>query len=363
MIPQLNIGSAGAVETETAWTGLSATPAASPRKTRLLLLALALAAGLLVVASSNDWIARTMDGLIAGWNADRTATAKAAKAKAVARLIAETEADSVTPVVEGEDAVTRNALLPVSTLPVEAARPFFMPKLSAMQSTNAERCLTQAIYYEAATEPDSGKAAVAQVILNRMRHPAYPNTVCGVVYQGSSRPGCQFSFACNGALYARRESAAWREARRVATNALSGAVIADIGSATHFHTTGVSPNWGPSLARVSQVGLHVFYRLATNGVRAAVHREPAKSEAAPRVVYASLLPLGGGARELPEAEIALSPAFPVAAPAVEPAHAAPAASAAALAVEAAPVAPALVQPAAKPAKGVSEPVVPAQPAA
>lgn len=260
MIPQLNIGSAGAVETETAWTGLSATPAASPRKTRLLLLALALAAGLLVVASSNDWIARTMDGLIAGWNADRTATAKAAKAKAVARLIAETEADSVTPVVEGEDAVTRNALLPVSTLPVEAARPFFMPKLSAMQSTNAERCLTQAIYYEAATEPDSGKAAVAQVILNRMRHPAYPNTVCGVVYQGSSRPGCQFSFACDGSMRRPPVPTLWRRAAEIARAALAGHVETSVGMATHYHANYVLPRWAPKLTKIEQIGAHIFYR-------------------------------------------------------------------------------------------------------
>src|SRR3546814_9137417 len=77
------------------------------------------------------------------------------------------------------DLVARNALLPVSTLPVEVARPFIMPVISLAQSSNAQRCLTQAIYCEAATESDAGKAAVAQVILNRMQHPAYPNTVFG----------------------------------------------------------------------------------------------------------------------------------------------------------------------------------------
>lgn len=215
-------------------------------------------------------------------------------------------------------------------------------RVRALKTARSLDCLTEAVYYEARGETPKGQAAVAQVVLNRVRHPAFPKSVCGVVYQGANGRGCQFSFACNGALHARRESAAWREARRVATNALSGAVIADIGSATHFHTTSVSPNWGPNLARVSQVGLHVFYRLATNGVRAAVHREPAKGEA-PRVALASLLPIGGA---LPEADISLAPAFPTAA---EPAHvpaASPVASAVVKAEEGAVPPPA--QPAAKP---------------
>src|SRR3546814_3635181 len=85
-----------------------------------------------------------------------------------------------------------------------------MPAISLAQSSNARRCLTQAIYYEAATESDAGKAAVAQVILNRMKHPAYPNTLCGVIYQGSARPGCQFSFACDGSMRRPPVPALWR---------------------------------------------------------------------------------------------------------------------------------------------------------
>lgn len=236
-------------------------------------------------------------------------------------------------------------------------------RVLAVKTARSLDCLTEAVYYEARGETPKGQAAVAQVVMNRVRHPAFPSSVCGVVYQGANGRGCQFSFACNGAMHARRESAAWRNARRIATAALSGTVVADIGSATHFHTTGVSPNWGPSLARVSQVGLHVFYRLATNGVRAAVHREPAKSDDAPRVVYASLLPMGG-ARDLPEAEIELAPVFPMGA---EAGHAAPDASSAASAVvktdeAVTPVAGGAAT-VAKPAKAVSEQAVPAQPAA
>ena len=147
-------------------------------------------------------------------------------------------------------------------------------------------CLTQAVYYEARGESPSGQAAVAQVVLNRVRHPAFPKTVCGVVYQGAQGRGCQFSFACNGAMRANRESAAWKRARRVAVRALAGAGMAQVGAATHFHTTGVAPNWGPQLLRVSQVGLHIFYRLTPHGTRPA---KPPREEA-PQVVLASFTP-------------------------------------------------------------------------
>jgi hypothetical protein len=121
-------------------------------------------------------------------------------------------------------------------------------------------CLTQAVYFEARGEPARGQVAVATVVLNRVRSPAFPKTVCGVVYQGVASRGCQFSFACDGSMNRGREAGAWDRARLVATRALSGVVLADIGSATHFHTTGVSPGWGPQMLRVAQVGLHVFYR-------------------------------------------------------------------------------------------------------
>lgn len=160
---------------------------------------------------------------------------------------------------------------------VTPARPFH-----AAGSSDLE-CLTQAVYFEARGETKAGQAAVAQVVLNRVRHPAFPNSVCGVVFQGSHRSkGCQFSFACNGAMKARRESGAWRDARQIASRALSGFVMAEVGSATHFHTTHVRPNWGPQLARVTQVGLHVFYRLGRGGS----HARPQAEE--PQTVYARL---------------------------------------------------------------------------
>ena len=122
-------------------------------------------------------------------------------------------------------------------------------------------CLTQAVYFEARGESPRGQAAVAQVVLNRVKSPAFPKTVCGVVYQGAAaNRGCQFSFACDGSTRRGREQGAWTRARAVAAKALSGVVLADVGSATHFHTTGVSPGWGPQMLQVAQVGLHVFYR-------------------------------------------------------------------------------------------------------
>ncbi|MBJ7438889.1 MAG: cell wall hydrolase [Sphingopyxis sp.] len=231
---------------------------------KILLLGFALIAAALLFASSNDRVARFVDGLRADWNADQTATAKSAREKAIAKLIADTESASSLPAAEGADAVARNALLPTSTLPVEAARPFVMPTLSQVQAVNAQRCLTQAIYYEAATESDGGKAAVAQVILNRMRHPAYPNTVCGVIYQGSARPGCQFSFACDGSMRRAPVPALWRRSAEIARSALTGHVETSVGMATHYHADYVLPRWAPKLTKIEQIGAHIFYRWPGN---------------------------------------------------------------------------------------------------
>lgn len=145
-----------------------------------------------------------------------------------------------------------------STLPVAA--PFQLA--GALETSRELECLTQAVYYEARGETPAGQAAVAQVVLNRVRHSAFPKSVCGVVFQGAGkRVGCQFSFACDGSMRRGRETAAWNRAQKVASRALSGAVVASVGNATHFHTTNVAPNWGPRLIRTAEVGMHVFYRL------------------------------------------------------------------------------------------------------
>jgi spore germination cell wall hydrolase CwlJ-like protein len=150
---------------------------------------------------------------------------------------------------------------------------------TALDASRELDCLTQAVYFEARGESPQGQAAVAQVVLNRVKHPAFPKTVCGVVFQGAARhTGCQFSFACDGSMRGRRESGAWARARKVAGRALSGVVLADVGSATPFHTTGVAPAWGPQMRRVAQVGLHVFYRFNPRGYLTAKAQAPNAAE-------------------------------------------------------------------------------------
>jgi spore germination cell wall hydrolase CwlJ-like protein len=154
------------------------------------------------------------------------------------------------------------------------AAPAVVPSVGVDRPTAKTRrradleCLTEAVYYEARGESPRGQAAVAQVVMNRVRHPAFPKSVCAVVFQGAGRRGCQFSFACDGSMRRGREAVAWNRARKVATRALAGAALADIGSATHFHTTGVSPAWGPQMLRVAMVGTHVFYKFAPYRLRA-----------------------------------------------------------------------------------------------
>jgi spore germination cell wall hydrolase CwlJ-like protein len=122
-------------------------------------------------------------------------------------------------------------------------------------------CLTAAVYYEARSQSDEGQRAVAQVVLNRVRDRAFPDSVCGVVYQGSMRrTGCQFSFTCDGSMAFRRDPASWAHARDIAVAALSGQVFAPIGSATFYHADYVLPWWASSMDRVATIGAHIFYR-------------------------------------------------------------------------------------------------------
>jgi len=160
-----------------------------------------------------------------------------------------------------EDAVSINAAVPISTLPNPPARPFRLNAATEADRTRAIECLTSAIYYEAAVEGVEGQRAVAQVVLNRARHPAYPNSVCGVVYQGSERAtGCQFTFTCDGALARTPHPALWRQARQIAEAALAGAVYKPVGWATHYHTNWVVPYWSSSLVKAAVVGTHIFFR-------------------------------------------------------------------------------------------------------
>ena len=143
--------------------------------------------------------------------------------------------------------------------------PFRTSQLNSSSSSRELDCLTTAVYYEARGEGQAGMKAVAQVVLNRVRHPAFPKSVCGVIYQGAgSGRGCQFSFACDGSMRRRKDSALWERARDIAADAVDGEVMETVGSSTFFHATRLSPNWR-GLTRVATVGRHVFYK--HNGAR------------------------------------------------------------------------------------------------
>lgn len=153
-----------------------------------------------------------------------------------------------------------NAALPFSLDINPPARPFVLVA-SPEDRAKAINCLTQAVYYEAGFEPGTGQQAVAQVVLNRMRHPIFPHSVCGVVYQGADlKTGCQFSFTCDGSLARKPQQAAWDRSKIVAERALNGFVMKEVGGATHYHTQWVVPWWRPTVSKVAQVGAHIFYR-------------------------------------------------------------------------------------------------------
>ncbi len=163
------------------------------------------------------------------------------------------EADTAEAPVAGSEATT--------TAPSAIAAAFRRAG-SALDQQRALTCLTQAIYYEAASESDSGQRAVAQVVLNRVKHGAWPGSVCGVVFQGSTRrTGCQFSFTCDGSLVRLPSRSAWAKAQSVARAALGGYVHAPAGLATHYHTLAVNPYWAPRLAALTVIGAHRFYVL------------------------------------------------------------------------------------------------------
>ena len=156
----------------------------------------------------------------------------------------------------------------------------FVLNAPADDRDRALTCLTQAVYYEAAGEGTDGERAVAQVVINRMRHPGYPASICGVVYQGAqSGSGCQFTFTCNGSLLRPPAPDLWTRARKVAQDALSGKVFAPVGHATHYHADYVLPYWADSLDKTVQIGRHIFYRLRGGlGDRSAFSQRYAGSE-------------------------------------------------------------------------------------
>jgi spore germination cell wall hydrolase CwlJ-like protein len=159
------------------------------------------------------------------------------------------------------EAMALNAAIPIVEGPNPRAASIVFRARTPIDQMRSLDCLAQAIYYEARSESEDGQRAVAQVVLNRMRHPTYPATVCGVVYQGSERrTGCQFTFTCDGSLALSPRGFHWDRARRIAAEALAGRVFAPVGHSTHYHTAAVLPYWASSLAKSAVIGAHIFYR-------------------------------------------------------------------------------------------------------
>lgn len=218
-----------------------------------------------------------------------------------------------------DEALKANAEIPLSTGPNPAAAPFVF-KGSASARSQALQCLASAVYYEAGNQDENGERAVAQVVLNRVRHPAFPNSVCGVVYEGSTRTtGCQFTFTCDGSLSRQPDADGWRRAYRVSEEALAGKVYAAVGWATHYHADYVLPTWASSMAKNAIVGAHLFYRWAGNWGRAAAFsnayagREPSAAalrKAALAVPHVAAGTVASAIAKLPGAEpIKLAPSM------------------------------------------------------
>ena len=134
-----------------------------------------------------------------------------------------------------------------------------------------QKCLAEAIYYEARSETLDGQKAVAEVIANRTRSKYYPGSICGVVYQGSNlKTGCQFSFTCDGSLRIAPRGESWRQAQNLAKKAMLGQNGKVTSSATHYHTVAVLPVWSASLVETKRIGAHIFYRLPSSTERKAM---------------------------------------------------------------------------------------------
>jgi spore germination cell wall hydrolase CwlJ-like protein len=223
------------------------------RAKRLSLAGLAAASGSLVA------LAIGIVALLPAREPANAATVMLPPARGAALIEATTGAQANEMQAVGEQARVINAALPFAGGPLHSAQPFALTG-SNIDERRALLCLTQAVYYEAGFEPLEGRRAVAQVVLNRLRHPAFPKSVCGVVYQGAGTGTCQFTFVCDGALYRPPALGAWEQAEAIARAALGGYVEKTVGEATHYHADYVAPRWAPLLAKVAQIGQHIFYR-------------------------------------------------------------------------------------------------------
>ncbi|MFE1601139.1 cell wall hydrolase [Methylobacterium sp. ID0610] len=169
----------------------------------------------------------------------------------------------VSPRLDARSGVTAVARIAPDALPTEEARRRYADLITPDNAEKEQRCLAEAVYFEARGEPEQGQAAVAQVVLNRAKSGLYPANICGVVYQNRHRYlGCQFSFACEGRSLRVNDEAAWTIATRVAKAVVEGRTyLADVGGATHYHADYVRPRWSRRLRKMDVIGRHIFYQL------------------------------------------------------------------------------------------------------
>lgn len=166
---------------------------------------------------------------------------------------------------ESLDNVTMPAAMPEQLAYARANQPVAPQSLEPEELKVSDRerwCMATAIYFEARGESYRGQAAVAQVVMNRTKDHRYPDTICGVVFQNQhKRNACQFSFACDGIPEVVNERKPWEQAEEIAIKVTSGELyLAEVGDATHYHATYVRPAWAPRMDKVTQIGLHVFYK-------------------------------------------------------------------------------------------------------
>jgi Cell Wall Hydrolase len=150
---------------------------------------------------------------------------------------------------------------PVRGLPTARPVPPRSPLVGVVKNDKELKCLAEAVYFEARSEPERGQSAVAQVVLNRVLHDAYPNSVCGVVYQNRHRYlACQFTFACEGKALRTDEPGPWATAQRIAKDVAEGRTyLPGVGNATHYHANYVRPWWARYMERREKIGRHLFF--------------------------------------------------------------------------------------------------------
>jgi spore germination cell wall hydrolase CwlJ-like protein len=193
-----------------------------------------------------------------GRNSERALTARPHPVAPPADVVPDVLPMEFAPVAE-DDARAANARIALITKGFIAPRPFIYAG-NGDAKARARDCLAAAMLYEAGDDA-RGQQAVGQVVINRARHPAFPKSICGVVFQGSERvTGCQFTFTCDGALARRYSDAAWQRARNNADLMLSGGTYPPVGLATHYHTDWVRPYWSDSLEKIAIVDTHLFFR-------------------------------------------------------------------------------------------------------